>query len=151
MNQRKRRLVQLIERAQQIRKAPRVGYIFLTALPCRVAHPFEIGTRAEMLAVRREHDTSHRWIPATRRQFGLQLGNELCIESVVFLRPGQRDPCCAMRTSLRPEMSGCLHIRNTPKRVGATGAPSPAWMASPNTRRVSAGEMIPSSQRRAVE
>src|SRR5690606_31964258 len=42
------------------------------------------------------------------------------------------------------------YIRNTPKRAGSIGALSEAEMASPSTRRVSAGSMMPSSQSRAV-
>jgi hypothetical protein len=43
------------------------------------------------------------------------------------------------------------HIRKMPKRVGSGGgAFVPAASASPSTVRVSAGSMMPSSQRRAV-
>jgi hypothetical protein len=42
------------------------------------------------------------------------------------------------------------HILNTPNLVSGTGALSAAEKASANTRRVSDGAMMPSSQRRAV-
>ena len=42
------------------------------------------------------------------------------------------------------------YIRNTPNFVSTTGAFSAAESASANTRRVSDGAMMPSSQRRAV-
>jgi len=42
------------------------------------------------------------------------------------------------------------HIRNRPKRVSSTGALRQADRASPSTRRVSSGRMMPSSQSRAV-
>src|SRR5688500_16105905 len=42
------------------------------------------------------------------------------------------------------------HIRNTPNFVSGMGAFKAAEKASPRTRRVSEGRMMPSSQRRAV-
>jgi hypothetical protein len=51
------------------------------------------------------------------------------------------------------DQQGCEHagyIRNTPKRVGCTGAFSVADSDRPTTRRVSAGSITPSSQSRAV-
>ena len=43
------------------------------------------------------------------------------------------------------------HMRNRPKEVSGSGARDTTSRAMPSTRRVSAGSMMPSSQRRAVE
>jgi len=42
------------------------------------------------------------------------------------------------------------YMRNTPYLCGSIGALSDAEIANPNTRRVSAGSMMPSSHRRAL-
>ena len=42
------------------------------------------------------------------------------------------------------------HIRNTPKRVSCLGLFNAADKASPSTRRLSAGSMMPSSHNRAL-
>ena len=43
-----------------------------------------------------------------------------------------------------------IYIRNTPKRVSSIGALSAAEIPSPNTMRVSAGSITPSSHNRAL-
>ena len=72
----------------------------------------------------------------------------------LHLRAGQRDE---LRQPEEPEVAvpedpvGTAQNRNTPKRVSGTGALRAAEIPRARTARVSAGAMMPSSQRRAVE
>ena len=63
---------------------------------------------------------------------------------------GRGDACSAARVRDGSVVMVTSHIRNTPKRVGSTGALSAAESDRPSTVRVSAGSMMPSSHSRAV-
>ena len=66
--------------------------------------------------------------------------------------PARRSPASLKQRGLRRVIrrNPPAYMRNTPKRCGSIGALSDAEIASPSTRRVSAGSMMPSSHSRAL-
>ena len=110
------------------------------------AHPFDVGPRTEGVARARQDEDAR----AVERQGGhevAELDHHPGLERVSSLGPveGQRGDRAVACEADR------AHIRNTPKVVSGTGACAAAARPSARTRRVSAGSMMPSSHRRAVE
>ena len=158
---------QRVERAEQRRRRVRVAQVVLAAVVAHALHPGEVGAGAEDGAGARDHgDAGLAGVGGAGDVVrpGAQRGDQPLVEGVadggaVQRRPPHRPPALdeqdvrigARGVSWAGTSGSSRHIRNTPKRVGASGAFSAAAMARPSVSRVDAGSRMPSSQSRAVE
>ena len=160
--------------AASSRERLRVGQILGVAVARHLLHPVEIGAGAEARARAQQHDGAHvvvaRRAPRNARGQSRRSASRRtrCAPRAGRARRARRR--CGPRPSsdvyvdgparrfgrARPLRLGLCrrhsppHIRNTPNVVASIGRLSDAEIASPSTRRVSAGSMTPSSHSRAL-
>src|SRR5262249_33545726 len=111
-------------------------------------HPGKIGTGREAFALpRHDNDASCR-IRSQRVDRLRHLGDQSVVEGVMEIGPVK--PERGNGAVLLDEDVAHDYMRNTPKRVSSIGALRAANRPSPNTRRLSAGAMMPSSHNLAL-
>jgi hypothetical protein len=136
----------VVDRLEQAAHDGGVGDVLLGREVAAAAHPVDVRARTEGVARARQDEDARAVERQGSHEFA-ELDHHPGLERVSGLGPvesqrGDRAVAC---------QADGAHIRNTPKVVSGTGAYAAAAMPRASTRRVSAGSMMPSSHRRAVE
>ncbi len=140
-----------VERAQHGGKAHRVGNVLGLALAGHPPHPVEVAAGRERRTRAGQHEHANGSVRADAAEGIGEIADDRLVERIAPLRPVERERGDAARVGRKGEIARAhAHIRKMPNSVLAIGALRLAESASARTRRVWAGSITPSSQRRAL-